>query len=74
MEKLTICGVIRLNVTFGKFCEIWIGPLQLHVHLLESRGCKPICIERLPTSGTNTNNGFFLHIYSHAQQVVSATT
>jgi len=42
MEKLTICGVIGLNVTFGKLCEIWIGPLQQHVHSLESHGCKPI--------------------------------
>ncbi len=41
MEKFTICGVIGLNVTFGKLCEIWIKPLQ-HAHLLESHGCKPI--------------------------------
>jgi hypothetical protein len=74
MEKLTLCGVIGLNVTFGKLCEIWTGPLQQHAHLLESRGCKPIYIQRLPPSGTNTNNGFVLHIYSHAKQVVNATT
>jgi len=44
MEKLTICGIIGLNVTFGKLCEIWIGPLQQHVHSLEFRRCKLICI------------------------------
>ncbi len=74
MEKLTNCGVIGLNVTFGKLCEIWIGLLQQHVHSLESRGCKPIYIQRLPISGTSRNIGFILHIYRHAKQVVSATT
>jgi hypothetical protein len=72
MEKLTICVVIGLNVTFGKLCEIWIGSLQQHVHLLESCGYKPICIQRLLTSGISTNNGFVFHIY--AKQVVNATT
>jgi hypothetical protein len=74
MEKLTICGIIGLNVAFGKFYEIWIGPLQQPVHSLEFCGCKLICIQRLPISGISINNGFVFHIYNHAKQVVNATT
>jgi hypothetical protein len=74
--------IIWINLQFVESLG-WMSHLENFLNLdyttsttcsLESRGYKPICIQRLPTSGISINNGFVLHVYNHAKQVVSATT